>query len=71
MVATIRNHEIALDEEIGRTHLVVEWVEPSQRPGSRAHATRVDRIPLDIPLLLQSSPNGLRAGNLVHKQLTF
>ncbi len=65
VVATIRNHEIAIDEEIGRTHLVVEWVEPSQRPGSRAHATRVDRIPLDIPLLLESSPNGLRAGNLV------
>lgn len=65
MVATIRTNQIAIDEEIGRTHLVVEWVEPSQRPGSRAHSTRVDHILLDIPLLLETSSNGLRAGNLV------
>jgi len=62
---TIRYHEVALDDEIGRTHIVVEWVEPSQRPGSRAQITRTDRIPLDVPLLVETSPNALHAGNLV------
>jgi hypothetical protein len=62
---TIRYHEVAVDDEIGRTHIVVEWVEPSQRPGSRAQVSRTDRIPLDVPLLLETSQNALRAGNLV------
>lgn len=62
---TIRYHEVAVDDEIGRTHIVVEWLEPSQRPGSRSQVARTDRIPLDVPLLVETSPNALRAGNLV------
>ncbi len=44
---------------------MVEWSEPSQRPGSRITHTRSDRILLDVPLALDGSTNALRAGNLI------
>jgi hypothetical protein len=62
---TIRRHERATTEEVGRTSLVVEWVEPSRRPGSHQQLVRIDRIPLDIPLAIDGSIKGLRAGNRI------
>jgi hypothetical protein len=65
VVADIRRHEVTIDEEVGRTFLVVQWVEASRRRNSMYQHVRIDRIPLDIPLLIDSSVNGLRAGNVV------
>jgi hypothetical protein len=64
-VADIRDHEYGNDDHVGRTFVVVEWSEPSQRPGSRITHTRSDRIPLDVPLALPGSTKALRAGNLI------
>jgi len=64
-VADIRDHEYGNDDQVGRTFVVVEWSEPSQRPGSRITHTRSDRIPLDVPLALPGSTNALRGGNLI------
>jgi len=64
-VADIRDHEYGNDDQVGRTFVVVEWSEPSQRPGSRITHTRSDRIPLDVPLALDGSTKALRGGNLI------
>lgn len=64
-VADIREHEYGSDDRVGRTFLVVEWSEPSQRPGSRTTHTRIDRIPLDVPLAIDGCTSALRAGNLI------
>ena len=61
----IRHHEHLPDEQVARTSLVVEWHEPSRRPGSRFQISRIDRIPLDIPLSVDGSSAALRTGNRV------
>ncbi len=62
---SIRRHEQAPDDAVARTSLVVEWNEPSRRAGSRQQITRIDRVPLDVPLAVTGSDNALRAGNRV------
>jgi len=62
---SIRRHEQTSDDDVARTSLVVEWSEPSRRAGSRQQITRIDRVPLDVPLAIAGSTSALRAGNRV------